>query len=87
MNAVFEYVESHAGLLSTISSVCMLIVTAIYAVITWWQVRYSKQAVIESAKHNKVDKQPFIVPMISQYQVQHLILLLTLEFSCNIILH
>ena len=65
MNAVFEYVESHAGLLSTISSVCMLIVTAIYAVITWWQVRYSKQAVIESAKHNKEEKQPFIVPVIS----------------------
>lgn len=34
----------------------MLIVTAIYAVITWWQVRYSKQAVIESAKHNKEEK-------------------------------
>ena len=65
MNAVFEYVESHAGLLSTISSLCMLIVTAIYAVITWWQVRYSKQAVIESAKHNKEEKQPFIVPVIS----------------------
>ena len=65
MNAVFEFVESHAGLLSTISSVCMLIVTAIYAVITWWQVRYSKQAVIESAKHNKEEKQPFIVPVIS----------------------
>ena len=65
MSAIFEFIERHAGLLSAISSVCMLIVTAIYAVITWWQVRYSKQAVIESAKHNKEEKQPFIVPVIS----------------------
>ena len=65
MSAIFEFIERHAGLLSAISSVCMLIVTAIYAVITWWQVRYSKQAVIESVKHNKEEKQPFVVPVIS----------------------
>lgn len=32
-----DFVETHTGLLSLFCSVCMLIVTAIYAVITWWQ--------------------------------------------------
>lgn len=64
MSCFFEYLETHAGLLSAVSSVCMLIVTSVYAVITWWHARYTKQTLLESIKQNKEEKQPYIVPII-----------------------
>ena len=56
-----DFVETHVGLLSFLCSICMLIVTAIYAVITWWQAKYSKQTLLASVKQYREEKQPYIV--------------------------
>lgn len=61
---MLDFLEVHAGLISLISSVCMLLVTSIYVVITWWQAKYTKQTFLESIKQSKEEKQPYIVPTI-----------------------
>lgn len=64
MCSFIGFMETHAGILSLLCSICMLVVTAIYAVITWWQAKYSKQTLLESVKQYKEEKQPYIVPSI-----------------------
>lgn len=56
--------ESHANLIGLVCSLCMLLVTTIYAVITWWQARYSKKTFIETIRQYREEKQPYIVPEI-----------------------
>ena len=58
------YMERHAAILGLISSFCMLLVTSIYAVITWWHAKYSKQTLLESIKQNREERQPYLVPTI-----------------------
>ena len=70
MYCIVEYVENHAGLLGLVSSICMLVVTSIYAIITWWHASYTKQTLIESIKQNKVEKQPYVVPKIDSVLCQ-----------------
>ncbi len=60
------FFESHIALLNLLSSICMLIVTSIYAGITWWQARYTKKTLIESIKQNREERQPYIVPTIEK---------------------
>ena len=57
--------EEHANIIGLVSSLCMLLVTTIYAIITWWQARYAKRTLLESIKQNKEDRQPYIVPEIN----------------------
>ncbi len=64
MNCSITFLENHAGVLGLISSFLMLLVTAIYAYITWWQARYSKKTLLESIKQNREERQPYIVPTI-----------------------
>jgi len=64
MSSVIQYVENHAGLLGLVSSICMLFVTTVYAVITWWHARYTKQTLLESIRQNKEERQPYVVPTI-----------------------
>lgn len=64
MNCCISYFENHAGVLGLISSFLMLLVTAIYACITWWQAWYSKKTLLESIKQNREERQPYIVPTI-----------------------
>lgn len=58
------FMERHAAILGLISSFCMLLVTSIYAVITWWHAKYSKQTLLESIKQNREERQPYLVPTI-----------------------
>ena len=64
MNCSITFLENHAEVLGLISSFLMLLVTAIYAYITWWQARYSKKTLLESIKQNREERQPYIVPTI-----------------------
>ena len=64
MDCFVMYMERHAAILGLISSFCMLLVTSIYAVITWWHAKYSKQTLLESIKQNREERQPYLVPTI-----------------------
>ena len=64
MDSFVILLEKHAAVLGLISSFCMLLVTSIYAVITWWQAKYSKQTLLESIKQNREERQPYLVPTI-----------------------
>lgn len=64
MGGILEYMEGHAGVLGLISSICMLIVTTVYAIIMWWQARYTKQTLMESIRQSREEKQPYVVPKI-----------------------
>ncbi len=65
MSVFLSFMEENANLIGVVSSLCMLLVTAIYAIITWWQAWYTKRTLVESIKQNKEDRQPFIVPEIN----------------------
>ena len=65
MKELLRFVEDHAIFIGLVCSLCMLIVTIIYAIITWWQARYTKRTLIESIKQNKEERQPYIVPVIN----------------------
>ena len=65
MNDLLSFMEEHANIIGLVSSLCMLLVTTIYAIITWWQARYTKRTLLESIKQNKEDRQPYIVPEIN----------------------
>lgn len=58
MNDLLSFMEEHANIIGLVSSLCMLLVTTIYAIITWWQARYTKRTLLESIKQNKEDRQP-----------------------------
>ena len=60
MNDLLSFMEEHANIIGLVSSLCMLLVTTIYAIITWWQARYTKRTLLESIKQNKEDRQPYI---------------------------
>lgn len=64
MDYFLSFLKNHAVILSLICSFCMLLVTAIYAIITWWHLRYSKKTLLESIKQNKEERQPYVVPTI-----------------------
>ena len=64
MNCFLTFLENHADVLGLVSSFCMLLVTSIYAIITWWNVRYTKRTLFESIKQNREEKQPYVVPTI-----------------------
>lgn len=65
MNDLMNFMEKHTSLLELVSSLCLLLVTAIYVIITWWQARYTKRTLVESIKQNKEERQPYIVPVIN----------------------
>ena len=48
MSVFLSFMEENANLIGVVSSLCMLLVTAIYAIITWWQARYTKRTLVES---------------------------------------
>ena len=64
MGCIIEFMKEYEGLISLLSSLCMLIVTSIYAVITWWQAKYTKKTLLASVKQYREEKQPYIVPAI-----------------------
>lgn len=64
MLTVIDFLEEHANIIGLISSICMLLVTIIYAIITWWQARYTKRTFVETIKQNREERQPYIVPTI-----------------------
>lgn len=64
MNCYVTFFENHAGVIGLVSSFLMLLVTAVYAYITWWQARYTKKTLLESIKQNREERQPYIVPTI-----------------------
>lgn len=64
MEYVFEFMRANGELISLLSSLCLLIVTSIYAVITWWQANYTKRTLLASVKQYREEKQPYIVPAI-----------------------
>ena len=64
MDCIVTFLENHAGILGLVSSFCMLLVTTIYAIITWWHAKYSKQTLLETIKQNREERQPYIVPTI-----------------------
>ena len=61
MNDIISFMETYANLIGLASSLCLLLVTTIYAVITWWQAKYSKRTLVETIKQNKEERQPYIV--------------------------
>lgn len=65
MSEIIEYMEAHAGFIGVVSSLCMLLVTSIYAAITWWQAVNSKKTLLASVKQHREIKQPYIVPVIN----------------------
>ena len=64
MEYVFEFMKANEELISLLSSLCLLIVTSIYAVITWWQANYTKKTLLASVKQYRDENQPYIVPAI-----------------------
>ena len=68
MHSIIAFLEDHVALLSLVSSFCMLIVTSIYACITWWQTKYTKKTLIESIRQYREERQPYIVPTIENVQ-------------------
>ena len=64
MNDIVSFVENHTNMIGLASSVCLLLVTTIYAIITWWQARYMKGTLIETVRQNREEKQPYIVQKI-----------------------
>lgn len=52
MSEIIEYMEAHAGFIGVVSSLCMLLVTSIYAAITWWQAVNAASFAITVAKRN-----------------------------------
>ena len=60
------FLEDHNVLLNLLSSFLMLMVTAIYAGITWWQAKNSKKTLLESVKQNKEERLPYVVPTIKK---------------------
>lgn len=64
MGYVIEFMKENEGLISLLSSLCLLIVTSIYAAITWWQANYTKKTLLTSVKQYREEKQPYIVPAI-----------------------
>ena len=64
MEYVFEFMKANGEFISLLSSLCLLIVTSIYAVITWCQAKYTKKTLLASVKQYRVEKQPYIVPAI-----------------------
>ena len=60
------FLEDHNVLLSLLSSFLMLMVTAIYAGITWWQAKNSKKTLLESIKQNREERQPYVIPTIKE---------------------
>ncbi len=64
MNCCITFFENHAGVLGLVSSFLMLLITTIYAYITWWQAWYSKKTLFQSIKQNRENRQPYIVPTI-----------------------
>lgn len=65
MNGILSFMEEHTNLIGLVSSLCLLLVTAIYVIITWWQARYTKRTLVESIRQNKEERQPYIVPVIN----------------------
>ena len=65
MSEIIEYMEAHTGFIGVVSSLCMLLVTSIYAAITWWQAVNSKKTLLASVKQHREIKQPYIVPVIN----------------------
>ena len=63
---IISFLESHADLVGLISSTSLLIITAIYVIITWWQAHYTKKTLLESIKQNREEKQPYIVQTINK---------------------
>lgn len=59
-----SFFEMHTGILGLVSSFLMLLVTAIYAYITWWQAGFAKKTLLESIKQNREERQPYVVPTI-----------------------
>ena len=53
MSEIIEYMEAHAGFIGVVSSLCMLLVTSIYAGITWWQAVNSKKTLLASVKQHR----------------------------------
>lgn len=64
MVTIFTFLEEHSNLIGLCSSICMLFVTTIYAVITWWNAKNSKKILFETIKQNREERQPYIVPTI-----------------------
>lgn len=64
MNYCITFFDNHAGVLGLVCSFLMLLVTVIYACITWWQAWYSKKTLLQSIKQNREERQPYIVPTI-----------------------
>lgn len=44
----------------------MLLVTAVYVILTWRQAKYTKQTFLESVKQTKEERQPYIIPTINE---------------------
>lgn len=63
MTEVLSVMEDYANLIGLFCSLCMLLVTAIYAIITLWQAWYTKRTLVESIKQNKENRQPCIIPV------------------------
>ena len=88
MKSVLDFISNNGELVQLICSLCMLIVTIVYVVMTWKQAKYTKQSFLESVKQTREDRQPYIIPTIdevsgvafdtsSSIRVQ-------LSFKCNI---
>lgn len=63
---VLYFISEYANLIQVLSSVCTLLVTAIYVVYTRSQTKYIKQSFLESIKQTKEERQPYIVPCIGK---------------------
>lgn len=53
MSEIIEYMEAHTGFIGVVSSLFMLLVTSIYAAITWWQAVNSKKTLLASVKQHR----------------------------------
>lgn len=63
---ILNYLTENANIVQLICSLCMLLVTAVYVILTWRQAKYTKQTFLESDKQTKEERQPYIIPTINE---------------------
>lgn len=88
MRPIVDFISNNEELVQLTCSLCMLIVTIIYVVMTWKQAKYTKQSFLESVKQTREDRQPYIIPTINKVSGVAFDTLASirvqLSFQCNI---
>lgn len=88
MRPIVDFISNNEELVQLTCSLCMLIVTIVYVVMTWKQAKYTKQSFLESVKQTREDRQPYIIPTINKVSGiafdTSTSIRVQLSFQCNI---